>query len=193
MQHFDIPLKNEKVKSYKTSFIVVLCLNLLTFLFLYYTGHDKITRERSLYIAGCITIALSLDFYIKNKERFNFRGAAMGLIIFAYFMLGYYWPGILMILISVLYLIATRKLVVYISTKNILFPSIPKKKIDWKELNNIILKDNILTIDLKNNKLIQQLIDKNKTTISEQEFNDFCTRQLGFDTTHQTKSNADLI
>ncbi len=193
MQHFDIPLKNEKVKSYKTSFIVVLCLNLLTFLFLYYTGHDKITRERSLYIAGCIAIALSLDFYIKNKERFNFRGAAMGLIIFAYFMLGYYWPGILMILISVLYLIATRKLVVYISTKNILFPSIPKKKIDWKELNNIILKDNILTIDLKNNKLIQQLIDKNKTTISEQEFNDFCTRQLGFDTTHQTKSNADLI
>jgi hypothetical protein len=193
MNEFDIPLKNEKIKSYKTSLVIIICLNLLAFLFLYFTIQDKITRDRCLTIAACIAISLVLDIYIKNKQRVDFRGAAMGLIIFAYFMLGYYWPGILMILISVLYLFATRKLTVYVSKQNILYPSIPKKKIQWAELNNIVLKDNILTIDLTNNKLIQYYTDQSSIQINEQEFNDFCTRQLAFESTKQVNGNVNTI
>ncbi|MEO5892804.1 MAG: hypothetical protein ABIQ31_21320 [Ferruginibacter sp.] len=45
----------------------------------------------------------------------------------------------------------------------------------WNEFSNIILKDNLLTIDFKNNKLIQVSIDESKMTIDEKEFNEFCS------------------
>ena len=41
-----------------------------------------------------------------------------------------------------------------------------------------MLKDGLLTIDSKDNKVIQQLIDEEKTKIDEKEFNDFCKDQL---------------
>ena len=56
--------------------------------------------------------------------------------------------------------------------------SVPKKHIEWSQLNNIILKDGLLTIDFKNNKFIQQFIDDTNTALNEQEFNDFCGQQL---------------
>ena len=44
----------------------------------------------------------------------------------------------------------------------------------WNEFSNIILKDGLLTLDFKNNKLIQVSIDENKTAVDENSFNDFC-------------------
>ena len=42
----------------------------------------------------------------------------------------------------------------------------------------MILKDDLLTIDFKNNKIIQQLIEKTEHPVDEKEFNDFCSKQL---------------
>ena len=44
----------------------------------------------------------------------------------------------------------------------------------WNEFSNIILKDGLLTLDFKNNKLIQVAIDEEKMTVDENEFNEFC-------------------
>ena len=44
----------------------------------------------------------------------------------------------------------------------------------WNEFSNIVLKDGMLTLDFRNNKLIQVSIDENKTVIDENAFNDFC-------------------
>ena len=44
----------------------------------------------------------------------------------------------------------------------------------WPAFSNIVLKDNLLTLDFKNNKLIQVSTDENKTFVDENEFNDFC-------------------
>ena len=41
----------------------------------------------------------------------------------------------------------------------------------WEEFSNIILKDNLLTIDFKNNKLIQVTIDETQARIEEVGFN----------------------
>lgn len=44
----------------------------------------------------------------------------------------------------------------------------------WNEFSNIILKDDLLTLDFKNNKLIQVSIDENEPAVDEKEFNEFC-------------------
>jgi hypothetical protein len=87
--------------------------------------------------------------------------------------------------IPVLYFIAT------IAEKQVKFPqeiafneggivinSLPKKEYPWTVLSNVVLKDNILTIDFKNNKLIQKEIESDASQNDEREFNEFCRNML---------------
>jgi uncharacterized membrane protein YobD (UPF0266 family) len=91
------------------------------------------------------------------------------------FLVSYWWAGLLLVLLIALYFISKRKLVITINKDHITYPSFPKMLIHWAQLNNVILKDGILTIDLKNNKIIQHSVNEN---VNEKEFNDFCSRLL---------------
>lgn len=65
--------------------------------------------------------------------------------------------------------------------KEIVFNGLWAKKIQWSELNNVIIKDGILTIDFKNNRLFQKEtddLDDDEYEGEEAEFNTWCVRQL---------------
>lgn len=62
--------------------------------------------------------------------------------------------------------------------EEISFNSFPRKILLWKDVNNAVLKDGILTIDLKNNTLIQKPLNDEVDKHIEQEFNEFCKEQL---------------
>jgi hypothetical protein len=64
------------------------------------------------------------------------------------------------------------------SEKEIAFNTFPKRKLGWKEINNALIKDGIITIDQKNNKLLQKEIDLGVSLQVEKEFNEFCRKQL---------------
>ena len=55
---------------------------------------------------------------------------------------------------------ANKEKVIVFSDDGILYPSFPEKKYTWDEVAQVIWKDDILSIDLKNNKLIQFKIEK---------------------------------
>ncbi len=89
------------------------------------------------------------------------------------------------------YFIASLFFVAVISEKQVKFPrelafddagiiinSLPKKTYPWSAVTNVVLKDRILTVDLKNNKLIQQETESDTTAAEEQEFNEFCRLKL---------------
>lgn len=48
----------------------------------------------------------------------------------------------------------------------------------WSDFSNIILKDNLLTLDFRNNKLLQLDINEEKTDVDQEEFNAFCAAHL---------------
>jgi predicted PurR-regulated permease PerM len=48
---------------------------------------------------------------------------------------------------------------------------------EWESFSNIILKDNLLTLDFKNNKVLQLEIDE-KTAIDGTTFNSFCAGKI---------------
>jgi uncharacterized protein (UPF0333 family) len=48
----------------------------------------------------------------------------------------------------------------------------------WEEFSNIIVKDNLLTIDFENNNILQVEIADAAVEINEQEFNTFCKNCL---------------
>lgn len=49
------------------------------------------------------------------------------------------------------------------------------KKYNWQDFSNIVLKDNLLTLDFKNNKVVQLEIEENG--VDEESFNKFCAKK----------------
>lgn len=69
--------------------------------------------------------------------------------------------------------------VIVISETNITLPGLSGDRIvEWNELTNLVKKHDLLTLDFKNNKLLQVEII-NGDDINENEFNQFCRGQLG--------------
>ncbi len=48
----------------------------------------------------------------------------------------------------------------------------------WADMSNVVLKDGILTLDFKSNKIFQSEVEENETPVDEKEFNRFCTEQI---------------
>lgn len=68
------------------------------------------------------------------------------------------------------------------SHKEIMIKGFFKKRINWEELNQVIIKDDIITIDFKNNKLIQSETDDEEDDdyeVGDDEFNTFCRNRIG--------------
>lgn len=62
--------------------------------------------------------------------------------------------------------------------EGVVFNSFPQKKYLWKEVNNAVLKSGMLTLDFKNNKLIQKEVNDDVPDSVEKEFNAYCKIQL---------------
>lgn len=62
--------------------------------------------------------------------------------------------------------------------EGIVFNSFPKKEYPWSEIQNVVIKFGMLSIDFYNNKLIQQEINSFVDTNLEEEFNAFCLQQI---------------
>jgi hypothetical protein len=92
-------------------------------------------------------------------------------------------PGqIAFIALAITGYLSTRPEEIGFSEKGIVFRSIFSKNIQWSDLNNALIKDGILTLDYKNNKLFQAETDDDEDNeeydVSEEEFNEFCRKQL---------------
>ena len=92
-------------------------------------------------------------------------------------------PGkIAYLLIALTGYLSTRPEEIGFSEDRIVFKSFYSKNITWTELNNALIKDGILTLDYKNNKLFQAETDDDEDNeeydVSEEEFNEFCRVQI---------------
>ncbi len=62
--------------------------------------------------------------------------------------------------------------------EEIVFNSFPKKRHQWVEFNNAILKDGILTLDFKNNRIFQKEVNAAVSEDIEKEFNQFAQKLI---------------
>jgi len=60
----------------------------------------------------------------------------------------------------------------------IVINTFPKKYYSWTLIQNALIKDDLITIDFKNNQLIQKQINEPVTASITAEFNAFCTQQM---------------
>lgn len=66
------------------------------------------------------------------------------------------------------------------SETQIVFNTFFRKKYNWGQLNNVVLKDGLLTMDFVSNRVLQREVedDDEEDDTSEEEFNLFCREQL---------------
>ena len=179
MQEFKLVLKNEKVKQYKLFALLIIILNILILTLLAVTRSEL--RYRCIGTVTWVAALFIIEYFAKQKHKeFSAKGAAVLLIIGVFLSFKFWLPALIMAFLAILYIISVRQFIVSVNASNIIYPSFPKRTIQWNELNNMIIKDGLLTLDFKNNKLIHALVinRENDSALDEKEFNDFCRAQL---------------
>ena len=66
------------------------------------------------------------------------------------------------------------------SKENVVHLIFPRKSYEWVEIDNVIIRDNLFTLDLMNNRIIQKELDVPVDKPTEDEFNAWCREQLHF-------------
>jgi membrane protease YdiL (CAAX protease family) len=183
MQAYTIFLRNDKTRVYDRFALGIFLLNTIALVsVLIYTGREAGTNDFiGLYIAVAVAVFISPAVAILKKDKKNLQTVIIVntvVIVIAWAYLGYWWTGLVIAFLVYLYLVSKKEPAVLVGPKKIIYPSFPERNIQWEELSNLLLKDRLLTIDFKNNKLIQQDIGPKSYTINEREFNDFCSRQI---------------
>ena len=176
MYKYEIVLRNEKEKTYFIISCILLFSNFISIILL--TIAIDFKKLGPFILSILAMLSLYLGWYFKRPKEKQTLYAPFLFFSLAWFATPYLWLGFANLIFQILDAVSRRKLTVFFSENKILYPSVFNKNIDWAAINNIILKDGMLTIDLKNNKLIQQYIDESNTAINEKEFNDFCKSRL---------------
>lgn len=180
MQSFSLILKNEKYRLYDKFAVFIFLLNAAGIIFACYLIAQG-NLEKSAGPFTLLLLILAAIFYFasskKTKKESYFLYATLFTALY-WLLIGFWWIGLIILLMAILYTFSKKVLVVKVSEHHIEYPSLPKQNFKWNQTNNVILKDGLLTIDMKNNKVIQQLVDETKTSVNEQEFNDFCRQQM---------------
>lgn len=182
MDKFSIILPNEKKGTYKILTILISVINIVGFVYVS-TRINEESGFHTLSAVGVSMVATPLTLYLFYKKDRETKLIQMVISFFMasifWMLIGFYLIGFLLFTFALTGMLALRKLNVEFDKRLISYPSFPRKKIEWIDISNLILKDNILTIDLKNNKLIQHTIKENENKdLDETAFNTFVQQQL---------------
>ena len=145
------------------------------------TADNKVKLGMYILLGFYAVIGIIYYFYRKRNRATETFSLLMALF-YAHFWFKY--VGVIALLIfAAIYIIVTvvkgKRTTVAFSDEGIHLTRVFKTVIfPWTEMENVILKDNLLTIDFKSNKIIQVEIVEPGKAIDETEFNLFCNEQL---------------
>jgi hypothetical protein len=146
----------------------------------------------AVYFIAFIFLLIAGIFYKKilNNVSRHFRLLSFESILFLAGSVYFWSKGLSLVALShailagvlILFMIYLRRIehgeLIVVSESNVILPGLTGHRIvEWDQLTNVIKRDDLLTLDFKNNKLMQvQIINSND--VPENEFNQFCRQQL---------------
>ena len=148
-------------------------------------AREMIFRDRIIlpYLAGIIFIAGLLiwnAFLYYRTDREIYYSKALLIAGLVWTKMPYFeWLVIVFAFLALLEYQAKRPVEIGFAENHIVLNRLFKKKISWSEIDNVVLRDGWLTIDFKNNRLLQKEIDTGDSEASDEEFNQWiASRQL---------------
>ena len=174
-------LRNDKLPQYDRFAVFILLLNLLVFLYVFIVIPED--PGRIIFLAGALLLltAVIFSFYLlkhKNEKVVPVLKTGLVLSTIIWAMSKIYIAAAICLVLLTLYHMSRRQIALRVEDERLVYSSYPEKVISWNDLSNVILKDGLLTVDLKNNHIIQSEILRSTGDINEKEFNDFCSQRL---------------
>lgn len=178
MRQFEIEIKNEKKHSYRLYNWFALVISLAGFSFFLFFDEWFVEALGAILL---VIIYLLTRYYRRKKRKAFYLFDDQGYFLF---LLSFGWLGLqkfliagICLLLGLVYQTAMQKIIFFFKKEGITKTNFPKKDIEWNTLDNVILKDSILTIDFKNNHIIQGQIEPSQK-INEVDFNRFVQDQI---------------
>lgn len=90
------------------------------------------------------------------------------------------WIGLIFGLLAFLEYQTKRPLEIGFDRDRVVINTLIRRQLAWSALNNVILKNGLLTLDFKNNRLLQREVadDEDDDDVDEEEFNAYCRDRL---------------
>ena len=175
-------LKDNNLKAFRVFVWFLFFLQLIAVCVVALSTINKDTRP-GLYIFLAVYVAVTIIylFFKKNNKAFEAYSMIMA-VLYADFWLKY--AGLVALFLFVfVYLLVTvvkyKKTIALFSADGVRIKKVFTTMLyPWKKIDHVILKDNLLTIDLASNKLIQAEIIELTDPADEKLFNRFCAEQL---------------
>ena len=174
-----VVLKNHNRKTIEMNGWWLSVLAIIIFLVNIYESPTDWGIFSSLFILIGLLASNIVDKRKKKKTSFTtiLLCAGIGLNIFTTTA----YVGSLLILAGIVEKYLSKNKEIGFSEGGIVFSGLFPKKISWAELNNVVLKDDLLTMDFNNNKLIQRYTDDEEDDeyeVESDEFNAYCREKL---------------
>lgn len=174
-----VVLKNQRGHSINTVSMLIATVSSIFF------AIEQVRAGYTFTIFG-VSFLLIVAGLIWNRYTFNKKQVAVrysGVLLIAgitwFAMPHLVWMGIPLLLLALLEKQAKFPLEIGFTPERIVMNTLFKRKFGWHEFNNIVLKDGLLTLDFKTNKLFQKETVDEDGEAEEDEFNAYCKEQVG--------------
>jgi hypothetical protein len=159
-----------------TSVLLVILACILQIAAIFYMKNQPIVA------GGVVAFMLVLTVYENFWQKKHYPIHRWPLLVAAIFFMippiSQFWLGVLYIVAAITEQLVQKSLEIGVDEDGLLLNGFPKKLWKWQELQNVILKDGILTIDAKNNSLFQRAVEDEDDAFLVTEFNHYCQQQL---------------
>jgi len=180
METFSFTLKNNRNRKFLRIGWAVFVLNIV--LFGYFHKVDAELRQ-SLFIPilGLFWLVTLILFFtvdaVKKRE-----GKVLSVLLLtgaiAWIVLDQLFPAGLQLLMTWMGFKLPEQATIRFHNKGITIPALPYKTIEWSQVQHVVWKDGLLTIDFSNNTLIQEETTDEPDPAEQERFRLFCAEAL---------------
>ncbi len=177
--HYDyvVTLKRENARKIDLVSFLLLLFSILLFSFIQLKTVLNIFRSFAILV---VLTGLIINLIARRKGKdMQFRNWLFVAGIFWIGMPFLQWLVIPFFVMAFLEIHAKYPLEIGFYPGGVVVNSLFKKKISWEMLQSVILKDGLLTLDFRNNKLFQkEVLDDDDPDATEDEFNEYCRSKI---------------
>ena len=186
MTCYNIQIPNEKAATYKVVTFIISIINLLALCYVLVNTAGTIKFLFAIGMAAGITAVVVAAYQWRSVNKKLSLQPWLFLVICAgtWMLAANYYLGLSLLVFAILSHITGRPLVIRFSEAEVIYPSFPARTIEWAAIDFVLLKDDILSIELRNNQLLQFTLDGAVAArIDAAAFNAFCRKAAARPTT----------
>jgi hypothetical protein len=188
-RHFTFIVRDKKFEGYKKIASFFFLINAILFFF-WAQASPGTSRRMALFMIAAVLVVYAIYHWLyKQKKEKSFIVIYLLVTTVWVTETSYWYAGLLFLLLLILQARMENDFWIRISSARITISSLIRKHYEWSAFDNIVLKDGLLTLDFKNNRIIQAEPDgkywengasteTGNYTGFEQDFNEFCREHL---------------